>query len=338
MKVQQLSTAVKLVQGAVSKEKDLVELNVGFCRTTDGVWHAKALMPSKGEMLVSFNKLKSITSLLPGEDEILVEQKNINCVVKSGTSIWKLNLRDDEMVGAPKLNGGQVNKVIGGHQIYDAVKTVKHLMKTDLSRPGLLSSWLTPEGELVCGDGSRLAGLQIGHAWDLELPNSVLLELYRILGVSMSENLEVEVDENWIKVIMDLVTIWAPPLADSFEREWYVRVRSQLEEELEGAFSLSKSELQKAIKAVEVVSGFNLVELSVKSDHIVLKTSDESAQKCVSRVNAKSDFIGEVVLDLSHLSQTVDSRKDEFLTVSVSDQVVEVKDQSGWEILVRKQA
>lgn len=336
MKAKRLAVALDLIKGAVGSDLDLVELDYGQVRATDGVWFSAADIGADvgGYMILPYSKLASIVKTLGDKDEVTLGQRNIDCVVGSGGTVWKLNLRQAEIPVKPSEFESR-QSVISGHKLLEAVKSLKHLMRKDLSRPGLLLVWASPEGDLVVGDGARLGGRQIGVS-DVELPIALTMELGRMLGVSVSEEVILTESEDYIRVAMQGYHIIANKLADHFEREWYERVREQLNNGTV-EMHLSRSELALALERVMVTAGVAPVKLYSKAGGLILETRDESNQRAIAKVECSSILPKTVGLDANHLALAVAARSDELITVKVADSVVGIEDSSGWEILMRRE-
>lgn len=337
MKAKRLAAALDLIKGAVGSDLDVVELDHGQVRATDKVWFSAADIGADvgGYMILPYVKLASIAKTLGEKDEVTLAQRNTDCVVSCGDTVWKLNLRQAEIPPKPSGFGSSNGNPISGHKFLEAVKSLKHLMRKDLSRPGLLLVWTSPEGDLVVGDGARLGGRQIGVS-GIELPIALAMEMGRMLNISMSEEVTITENEDYLKVTMQGYHIIANKLADHFEQEWYERVREQLTNDVV-EMQLSRSELVSAIERVMVTAGVSPVKLFSKAGGLILETRDESNQRAIAKVECATVLPKPAGLDVNHLALAVSARSDELITVKVAESVVGIEDSTGWEILMRRE-
>lgn len=330
-----LFKALEFVRGSVSSELDVVEIRNGWLRTTNGTWFSGINLGSELEglnMVVPFGKMRSIAKTLDPDSEVILSQKGSSCRIKHDAAAWKLNVREVELEKAPAVDGEE--KVTAGYDLTTAIRALKHIIRTDLSRPSLLVAWANEEGYLVIGDGSRLGGRECGIQ-DAQIPVMVAAELGRILGVDVEETVSWISDEDNLKIEIGEGYFISKTVTDSFEREWHDRVRAEVES-AKGELIAPRSELKRAIAQVSVTAGAKTVKLRMMDDTLCLETRDEHKQKSLSRLPIDGSFEGDVILDISHLLDAVDSGSDETATMKIGKKVVEFSDEGGWEVLARK--
>lgn len=336
MKSKALGTALDLVKGAVSTELDVVELDGSVIRTSDGQWHAGAYISETfpSTMVLPYSKLRAIVKTIADEEDLGVVQKNVECLIKASTAMWKLNLRDAVIDKVPEFKAVKTAKS-SGYDFLDAFKSLRHLMRTDLSRIGLMWGWTNDEGELVIGDGARLGGRKCGLK-GVEVPNVMITEIGRMLGVSMTEqikwivgekNLTAESNSGYLSIVV--------PKGERFPIEYYKNVRAQLGEEAK-VIKLSRSDLALAVKQVGITAGESSIKLSSQKAALILESKDEYGERSVSKIEAAGAMDQPVTLDIKHLESAIESRVDEMLTLQVCRSVFGLSDSTGWEILSRR--
>lgn len=334
MKAKTFLLALEIVKGCVPSDKDFILLDTDCLIATDGVWGAQFKFDEKLDyMVLPFNRLYSAVKSIEGDSEVSLKQRNVDCVVTAPDVVWKLNLKNEKLPTFPSF--GEPLFTMSGHQMLEAIKGLRHLMRSDLSRPGLLLSWASKNNELVVGDGSRLGGHALGIS-DFEFPNKALLELSRLLALSMSESLSIYKDESYSMVQSNDWLFFFSNLSDSFEIEWYERVQAQVESS-DVELRCSRSELMSSIKHINVTASTNIVKLITKGNKLVLESQDENNQKSVSRLDIDGSLPSVVFLDVNHLMQSVESRQEELIVMRVSEKVIKLEDSFGWEVLLRRE-
>lgn len=336
MKSKALGIALELVKGAVSTELDVVEMDGSVIRTSDGQWHAGAYISETfpSTMVLPYIKLRAIVKTIAEEEDLGVAQKNVECLIKSSSALWKLNLRDAVVDKTPAFKAVKEVKS-SGYEFLDAFKSLRHLMRTDLSKIGLMWGWTNAEGELVIGDGARLGGRKCGLK-GIEIPNIMITEIGRMLGVSMTEHIKWIVGEKNLTAEMASgflsVTL---PKGERFPVEMYDKVRGQLREETK-VIKLSRSDLALAVKQVGITAGESSIKLSSQKGSVILESRDEHGERSIAKVEAVGTMEQPVTLDIKHLESAIDSRADEMLTLQMCKSVVGLSDGTGWEIITRR--
>lgn len=339
MKAKVLLEGLELVKAGVGTEANVVEITKQI-RSADSLWWAQGSLEGVEDnihVVLPYSQLRNIVKTLEPDEDVKLAQRNVDCVITAGTTVWKLNLKQAEVSEAPLKRKDIIDKgqTVSGHLLLDAVRSQKHLMRTDLSRPGLLLAWTSPKGYLIVGDGTRMGGRNVGVS-GIEIPVLVLQEIGRILCVRMVETVYIYCTEKHVGVVMGDSMFCAIRLSDTFEVEWYERVMSQLIEN-STQVRLSRSEFILAISKAQAVVGLPNCVMTVKNSGLILESKDESGQKCVTRVPISGEFLDSVVVDISHLALAVDARKEEMVTMNVADRVVSFEDKDGWEVLLRKE-
>lgn len=330
-----LFKSLEFVRGSVSGELDVVQIANGWLRTTNGTWFSGINLGEDLEglnMVVPFGKMRSIAKTLDPDTEVEITQKASSCRIKCEGAAWKLNIRDVDLEKAPSIDGEE--KSTSGYDLTTAIRALKHIIRTDLSRPSLLVAWANEDGYLVIGDGSRLGGRECGIT-DEQIPVMVAAELGRILGVDVEETVSWIGSKGYLKIEIGEGYFTSKTVSDSFEREWHDRVRTEVAAST-SELIVPRSELKRAISQVNVTAGAKTVKLKMVNDDMCLETRDEHKQKSVSRITVDGAFDGEVILDISHLLDASEAGSEETAAIKVGKKVVEFSDETGWEVLARK--
>jgi len=336
MKSDKLRIALESLKGSISSETDAVNLTGQTARATDNVWWAEATLPSpiSTPMTLPYSKLRSIVRSLDEEDEIEIEPNGPTCRVKAPATLWQLNLLNVPTEPPPEFP--VINTIeASGYALLEAYKSLKHLIRTGLSKPGLMWAWTNENQELVIGDGSRLAGHHTGIK-DLELPLTVLSELCRILTVHLSEKVTFQIGEKHIRATMRDGHFQAMLLkGPRFEVDWYNKVKDLLNEYPQ-VIKMSRSEIMTAINQVGITAGESTVKLTTGNGGLILTGVDEYGNKSASKIEMFGDLKEPISLNIDHIASAIEALADELIIIKVCKSVVEVSDKTQWEIMIRR--
>ena len=327
---------LECVRGSVLGLHDSVEITGPTLRASNGVWWAETTLqePIPGHAVLPYSKLRSIFKALDDDDKISIEIDGATCRVKTEFAAWRLNLLNIPIEPLPEFT--PISTIVAsGCALLDAHKRLKHLVHTELSKPGLLWAWTNEKKELVIGDGLRLGGCHIGTE-GLELPTLVLMEIWHILGVRQSENVTFQIGEKCIRAKMrDTYFQFTIPSGPRFETDWYNQVKNALNEDPQ-IIRLSRSELLHAINHVKVTAADSTVKAGSANGHLILTAIDAQRDKSGSRIEADGNLREPIILNVDHLASAVEALSDEYMILKVCKTVVEVSDKKGWEIISRR--
>lgn len=335
MKAKELKEALELVKGAASsKEADLVEFSPAGVRTGDNMWWASSDLVKLDQTLVlPLQRMRDIVKTIPEDEEVTLDVKSNRCTIKAQGAVWRLNLRESPVPEPPEIEGSD-EVVSSGYDLAVAVKALKHLMRDDLSRPGLLSAWASSKEELVVGDGSRLGGHSCGVS-GVEIPTLAAAEIARVLNTRPSETLTWTSDDKFLKMKHSGGVFITRKPTDEFEKSWYERVMTALDGGQEA--SLSLSEFKRTLAQAKVTAVGN-VKITERGKQLILETKDETDEKSVATLEMDGTLGGgAVVLDIEALTAAATARASEMIFLEVCEKVVRVYDENGWEILPRKE-
>ncbi len=333
MKSDKLRIALDSLKGSVSTETDTVELTGQTARATDGAWWAEATLPEPipTSMTLPYSKLRSIAKTFGEGADIEIEPTGPTCHIKAPSTLWQLNLL--KVPTQPPPDFPVINTIeASGYALLEAYRSLKHLLRTDLSRPGLMWASTNESLQLVIGDGSRLAGHYTGIK-DLELPLIVLSEICRILAIRLSEKVTFQIAENLIRAKMRESLFHALlPKGPRFELAWYNRVRNSLNEDPQ-VIKLSRSDLLLAITQVRITAGEPTLKLTQGNGGLALTSIDEHGNKCASKIEASGTLKEPINLNIDHLSEALEALAEELISIKVCKSVVEISDKTQWEII-----
>lgn len=346
MKADELQLALDLVKGPTGTDQsDLVEMSSDGIRTADGMWWAQTdnvLFPSM--VVLPFDKFRKIIKTIPGDEEVILKVESAHCTIACTAAKWKLNVREASIPEQPEPESQlQVDKIQGegvvessGYELATAIKALKHVARTDLTRPGLLSAWANEQEELIIGDGTRLGGHACGVA-NVQIPLLAALEIARILTTKPSETLTWREDNRLLCMEHSCGKFLTLKPAAPFEVDWYHRVLELLENKL-GECTVSKSELERALTQVMVSPGTG-IKLTQSTKGLVLETQEESGEKSTSSLEKDGDLgLPALAVDAKNFQDAVSSMGDEMITITVCEKVIKIHDSDGWEVLPRKEA
>jgi hypothetical protein len=335
MKAKTFRMSLECVRGSVLPQLDCVEITGSTLRASDCNCWAEATLqePISGQAVLPYSKLRSIVRTLDEGDDIEIELDGAICRVKVSTALWQLNLLNTSIEPLPEFP--VINTIeASGYNLLEAHKSLKHLIHTDLSRPGLMWAWTNENQELVIGNGTSLGGYHTGIG-GIELPTILLTEIWRILGVHLSEKVTFHIGEKYIHAMMRDTHFHATlPNAPRFETDWYHKVRNLLEDPQ--VIRMSRSDLLRAINQVKVTAYDSTAMLAPANGNLLLASKDEHGNKSGSRIEAFGILKEPISLNIDYLSSGADALTDELITVKVCKSVVEVSDTKGWEIIFRR--
>jgi hypothetical protein len=336
MKSDKLRVALEILRRSVSTKTDAVELTGQTARATDGARWAEATLPEpiSTPMTLHYSKLLSIVKILDeDDDEIEIEPDGAICRVKAATALWELNLLNVPTEPLPEFT--PINTIhASGNALLEARKSLKHLVRTELSRPGLMWAWTNENQELAIGDGSRLGAHYTGIE-GLELPTLALMEMWRILDFHLSEKVTFHVGEKYIRAIMRDGYFQAMlPQGPRFETDWYNKMRSFLNEDPQ-IIKMSRSKIMRAINEVKVTAGDSTAKAASANGSLLLASIDEEGNKSGSRIEVHGNLKEPISLKIDHLGSAIEALTDELITLKACKSVVEVSDTKGWEIIAR---
>lgn len=297
---------------------------------SDGTWGIK--MPSKlklgGQMVIPFTKLHMITKALEDGVELTMEHKNVECVVKSGGSVWKLSLRAMEIAEEP--DGFKPLCTTDARELTEAIKLTSHMMRKDLSRPGLMFGWLDGES-LVVGDGSRLGKVLCSSSGEISIPLEVLKEVRRQLTIIPEEVVEWgETKDHLVAKVGDRV-LWFRKMAGSFERELHDRIEKVLKKK-EGEIVVSRTDLRSALQRVRPTA-YELCTISQRKG-LILETRNAVGERGITTMTCSGDLgADKIKVPLAHLEEAVELRKEESMSIEVGKGMIRLRDEAGWEVL-----
>jgi len=335
MKVRMIRVPLEYIRGAVPA--DYFEITGPTLRASDGHWSAEATLPKpiSARMTLPFSKFLSIVRTLDDDDDIKIELNGTTCRVKAEDTLWELSLLNQSVEPTPEFQ--RINTIeVAGHLLFEARKSLKHLILPWLARPGLMWAGTNEDHELVIGNGTSLGGHSIGIK-GLELPNMVLSEIWRILGVSQSEMVTFDMGETQIRA-----TTWngyfqaALPNGRRFETDWYHKVRNLLNEDPQ-VIRTSRSELLYAINQVKITAYDSTAELALANGNLLLASKDEYGDKSTTKIEAYGILKEPLSLNIDHLEAAVEVLTGEMIILTVCKSAVEVSDPTGWEIIPRIQ-
>jgi len=329
--------ALKFVEGAVSGDTDVVELQDTWVKATDKLWWTgiklnEQLCPTA--MILPYTKLRSIARTLAPESNMTVGHENVFCKVVGELASWKLNLREEEMPVPPRISADEI--LSSGFELAGAMKSLKHVVRSDLSRPSLNVAWANDDGYLVIGDGARLAARKCG-VQGIQVPVAVAAELGRILSVAVCEEIGWKTDGKFLRVSMDDGYFVSKALDAEFEQEWYAKVRAALNGKTE-KLVMPRSELMRGIAQVMVTAVAQSVRLKTKNGKMILESQDGTTkERSVAVVEMDGNMTGSVILNVKHLHDAVSAGVGESVRLERGTKVVEVSDDEGWEVLMMKE-
>lgn len=303
-------------------------------RASDNVWAAEIRRDvyNDEDMLLSFDKLTEVVRSCNQSSVVRLEKKGPKCVIKSAGAAWVLNLRDQEVPEYPQLEGKSMEA--SGPNLLDAYMHLKHLIKLDLSRPGLMFGLLA-DGDMMLGDGHRLGGCKC-RSDDFEIPLVVFQELGRLLKMypDMPDLMWTETDD-FYDFTLDNMSFAAKKMEGGFEVEWKEAMQEGLNV-TEGAW-IATPELLAAVNQAMVTAGDDLV-MKCGEDSIIIEGIGEMGEKGVAKVlivegslpNAKH-----VRINGREFGESLRSRMDKSVFMKISKQCIGLEDTQGWEILSR---
>ena len=225
MKSDKLKIALETLKGSVSTDTDAVNLTGQTSRATDGVCWTEATLPEPiaAQKTLPYSKLRSIVRILDEKDEIEIEPNGPTCRIKVPGTLWQLNLLNLPTESPPEFP--LINTIeASGYALLEAYRSLKHLIRTDLSKPGLMWAWTNEDYQLIIGDGARLGGHHTGIK-DIELPLIILSEICRILATHLSEKVTFQIGEKHVRATMRDSYFQATLLkGPRFELDWYKKV------------------------------------------------------------------------------------------------------------------
>jgi len=326
---------LNLIRGAVGRS-DLVSIGEGAVRGSDGVWWThiqRDVYQTEKSFNLSYMKLLEVVRACQGDDTVMLVQKKSKCVVKSKGAGWLLNIRSDQAVEISDIEGEEKRASIPS--LLDSYLGLKHLIKLDLSRPGLMFGEVSNE-MLAIGDGARL-GIVDCYCSSTDFPLVVLQELVRIIKDCGEQDLTWAEDDEHFDFSAGVIRFMARKLEGGFEREWRETVETEIESTL-SEFLAPKSALLAAVNQTLVVSE-DLVKLTQRDgENLVIEALSEGGEKAVSRVELveASGTFDSVVISGLDLRDALQAKKDPSAVIFVCEKYVVVKDTCGLEVLCRR--
>lgn len=326
---------LNLVRGSVGRS-DLVTIGEGELRGSDGVWGAAIERPSyesEQSISLSYMKLLEVVRACDMEDFVVLLRKKSKCVVKSKGAGWVLNVRSDKVPELPDVEGEEKKASIPS--LLDSYLSLKHLIKLDLSRPGLMFGGVLNQ-TLAIGDGARLGVIEC-YCSDADFPLVVFQELVRMLRENEEQDLIWVENSEYFDFSTNLVRFTARKLEGGFETEW----KEEIERGIESSISESvipKSSILSAVNQTLVVSE-DLVKLSQRDQqYLVVEAIGEGGEKAVSKVELV-DAIGtfeSVVISGLDFREALQAKRDPSIHIFVCEKFLVIHDTQGQEVLCRR--
>lgn len=325
---------LNLVRGSVGRS-DLVSVGQGSLKGSDGVWSTVVddeCYQTDAVISLSYMKLLEVVRACNSEEFVFLVPKKAKCVVKSKGAGWVLNLRSD-VVGVIEGIEGESKKA-SIPSMLDSFMSLKHLVKLDLSRPGLMFANISDQ-KLAIGDGARLGIIEC-YCDPVDFPLVVLQELSRMLKESEEQNLEWVENPEYFDFSIGRVRFMARKLEGGFEKEW----RAEIEKETQSPIAVMmapKSSILQAVNQILVVSE-DVVNLREEGGFLVVAADGEAGEKAVSKVELMefSGEVGSVVISGLDLRDSLQAKRDPSVYLSVCEKYVVITDTQGSETLCRR--
>lgn len=325
---------LNLVRGSVGRS-DLVSIGQGVLKGSDGVWCTVIEDESyqTDEVIsLSYMKLLEVVRACDMGEFVLLIPKKAKCVVKSKGAGWVLNIRSDVVPLIEGIEGE--SKKASVPSMLDAFISLKHLVKLDLSRPGLMFGNVSNQN-LAIGDGARLGIIEC-YCSSTDFPLVVLQELARMLKETAEQDLEWVENSEYFDFSVGRVRFVARKLEGGFEKEW----RDEIEREIQAPIATMmapKSSILSAVNQTLVVSE-DAVNLRVEDDFLIIAAEGEGGEKAVSKVGIM-EFIGtvnNVIMSGLDLRDAIQAKRDPSIYISVCEKYVVITDTQGKEVLCRR--
>lgn len=336
MKANTFRVTLECVKGSVPPDSDSVEVTGPTLRTSDGHWWSEATLQDAtlDHMVLPYSPLRSIVKTLDDDEDLQIIPNGATCRVKASTALWQLNLLNVPTEPLPDFS--PLNTIeASGYTLLEAHRRLKHLIHPCLSRPGLMWAGTDYDHHLVIGDGSRLGGYHTDIN-GLELPTLTLSEIWRILGIRMSEKVTFTIGEkNILVALRDTRFHTTLPQGPRFDIGYCNDVRSSVIEDPQ-VIKTSCSDLLRAINQVKVTAGESIVKISSSNGNLILASTDSNGNKSASKIEAHGNLREVMTLNIDHLGSATEVLSDELMVLKVCKSAVEVSDGEGWEIIVRR--
>jgi len=335
-----ITTITKLytaMRGAVGRS-DLIAIGAGTMRASDGVWACEAPIPgskSFAPVVLSYSKLGEILHACSPDSAITFEHRGSRCVVRSRGAAWVLNVRSDQVPPYPNVEGAAGRG--SGPSLVDTYASLKHLIRPDLSRPGLMFGYIKDKRMMV-GDGSRL-GIRICYVDDLEIPLIVFQELSRILRLSPCDEFLWTEGEEFYSFDLGGIRFAAKKLAGHFEREWSEEMEAQTANSQAKIWVATTEFLQAVSQALVVNEEF--ITLQGGETGLLVEAQNQNGERSVSKVVVDDgDFssISSVVVAAKDLKTSLQARADRTCCLSIGPSFLKLSDTISSEILTRRTA
>ena len=249
----------------------------------------------------------------------------MECTIKVSSGINKIMLQSVEVPEIPDFKVKQ--KVSGsGHELLEAYKSLKHLIRGDLSRAGLLWGWANGNRELIASDGSRVGGRACGFT-NLDVPLMVLGEICRLLSLQMSEKVTFEIGDEMLRVsLVNGIFAAKLPKGERFEKTSYEKMREKMANAEQ--IKASKADLLYALNQVEMVASESIVKImNGGPDSLLLEARDGKGGKGIAKVEKAGEFTGSFLINLKYLKEALNVRSEDFLEINIGQSMIEIKDQ-----------
>lgn len=328
------------LRGAVGRT-DVVWIGGSAICGSDGVWATKVEDQGYADseiVCLSYLKLLEIVRSCDPNATVTLDPKKSKGIVKCAGAAWVLNLRTDEMPDFPFVEGA-----IGSGSIpslLDCFLSLQHLIKLDLSRPGLMFAQIKDE-LIAIGDGTRL-GVVTCYANEIEIALVVLQEVARLLRMAGEEqNVTWVEDESYCSFSVGNLTFAARKMEGGFEREWREEVEESLHEPM-AVFSVPAQHMLSAVQQVLVVSE----DLELRTEYVegavggslYINGAGEGGEKALSKV-VIVDGVGslsKIRVAGESLKAAIQARKDPSVEIQVSERFIKISDTLGFEVMPRQ--
>jgi len=322
-------------EGPVPPQPVVVVLSGLTAKVSDGWSWAEATLPEpvQPSLTLPYSSLRAFANHLDEDEDLYIRNRGACCLITMRSLTWEVNVPNLSLIRPPEFKPNKTF-VVTGYQLLEAYRSLKHLMHRDLSERGLLWCWANECKELVVGDGGRFAGHPIGVS-GLELPVKILIQLGHILSVRQSEKVLLRIGTIFVHAQMTDVSLQATlPDWPRFNPVWYSRLKSKLTEDVQ-VIKLSRDKLRRGIKMVEATKGDSLIQLFTFKDYLALK-SQNACGKSGALIKANGALKEPIFLDMDKLNMAVEALSQEMITLKVCKSLVEVSDDTHWEIILLK--
>jgi DNA polymerase III subunit beta len=252
-------------------------------------------------------KLLTILAEAPDGDVTVKVKKNLATITAGAGSSWTLRLPDGDqwpVMVDPAL--AQVYPADKG-RFLDALKTVRHTVGKEASRPSFMQVDVAEHGGRMCltsSDGGRFTQAAVdGFPVPMSIPAGALDQLIKLLAGTSAETMEVADFEGSLLFRVGPVSMLVQKFGQPFAKVDQLMLKPASDNTLK--LTVDREELVSAVRRVRINASADTsaVALQIMPGKVIVEARDDERNSAVETVLAGwADHQGELVLTVNHTS------------------------------------